>query len=177
MPKGAGPKWRRGDALSAKKLRGQTLRGVGGISTSRGGVSQIGGGGAIGIDPPRTVPYRPVVRMRFKSEDNDYITCRRWDGTTEGTEDVLVAKPWKLRHDADNYGTITSLSTTSASEVDVDDGGGGEDEETWVVTPSYETNDEIYAHAVNGTGVEVGDDELRFIDLNIDARAWAKEDA
>lgn len=175
MPKGAGPKWRRGDALSAKKLRAQTTRGIGGVSTSRGGVSQIGGGGAIGIDPPKVVPYRPIVRMRFKSQGNDYIVCRRWDGTTEGTEDVRVAKPWKLRHDADNYGTVTSLATTSASEVDVDDGGGGEDAETWIITPSYETNDEIYALAVGGTGVTVSGDELRFIDMNVDGRAWRAE--
>lgn len=115
-----------------------------------------------------------VTRLRFHSEENDYIICHSWDGTTEGTTAIYVAKPWKLRHDADNYEDVTSLSTTSASEVDVDDGGGGEDAETWIVTPSYQADDEIYAIRVPGTGVTVSSVELGLIDLNVDGRAWAK---
>lgn len=117
-----------------------------------------------------------AVRLRVHTEANDYLVCHSWDGTTEGTDAINVAKPWKLRHDADNYEDVTSLSTTSASEVDVDDGGGGEDAETWVVTPSYQADDEIYALRVPGTGVTVSSVELGLVDLNIDGRAWAKVD-
>lgn len=151
-------------------------------------LGMIYGAGGLNISPDGlTVPTtsRPlaaalaggarVTRLRFHSEENDYIICHSWDGTTEGSTAINVAKPWKLRHDADNYADVTSLSTTSADEVDVDDGGGGEDEETWVVTPSYQADDEIYALRVPGTGVTVSSVELGLIDLNIDGRAWAKE--
>jgi hypothetical protein len=35
---------------------------------------------------------------RLKSVQGDYITCRTWDGTTEGGSDVYLAKPHKLRN-------------------------------------------------------------------------------
>ena len=116
------------------------------------------------------------LRLRVHTVSDDHLVCHSWDGTTEGTDAINVAKPWKLRHDADNYETVTSVSTTSASEIDVDDGGGGADAETWVVTPSYQADDEIYALRVPGTGVTVSSVELGLVDMNIDARAWAKED-
>src|SRR5678815_5170451 len=34
---------------------------------------------------------------KFVSMANEYIVCRTWDGTTLGTTDVTVAKPYKLR--------------------------------------------------------------------------------
>jgi hypothetical protein len=150
-------------------------------------LAMIDGAGGLNISPDgisvpqqstrRATPQRAsqVVRLRFHSEQNDYIVCHAWDGTNEGTDAINVAKPWTLRHDADNYANVTSLSTTSASEVDVDDGGGGEDEETWVVTPSYQADDEIYALRTRGTGVEVSGTELGLVDLNHAGRAWAVE--
>jgi hypothetical protein len=39
-----------------------------------------------------------VGRYRVKEEHGDYLTCHDWDGTTEGTSDVYVAKEWKTRH-------------------------------------------------------------------------------
>jgi len=111
-----------------------------------------------------------LVRLRVKSESNDYLTCRTWDGLNEGASDLLVAKAWKLRHAVGNYAGLTTLTTTSAGEVAVGDGADSED---WVVTPSYEVDDEIFARYTTGTGVTVGGEELVLVDANVDGRAWA----
>jgi hypothetical protein len=34
---------------------------------------------------------------RIKSVQTDWVTCRTWDGTTEGATDVYVMKEWKVR--------------------------------------------------------------------------------
>ena len=44
-----------------------------------------GGGGASG-------PYR------VKDVEDDYLVCRTWDGTSEGTDDVYIAKEYKHRN-------------------------------------------------------------------------------
>jgi hypothetical protein len=44
-------------------------------------------------------------RFRVKSEGNDTVTCRAWDGTDEGKQDVTIAKPSGLR------GSVTGLYT------------------------------------------------------------------
>jgi hypothetical protein len=36
-------------------------------------------------------------RYKVKSEQDDYLTCRTWDGTIEGDTDIAVAKPPSLR--------------------------------------------------------------------------------
>lgn len=113
---------------------------------------------------------RPVW-VRFKSQGNDYIVCRSWNGSDEGDTDIYIAKPWKLRHTASNYETITTLTTDDAETVTVSD---GDTDETWKITPSYEVDDELYYVAVAGTGVTVsGVGELGKIDINVDGRAWA----
>jgi hypothetical protein len=38
-----------------------------------------------------------VEMMRVKALDNDELYCHTWDGETEGTELIVVAKPWELR--------------------------------------------------------------------------------
>lgn len=172
MAKSAAPWWRRGKAIGKRDMDAMSRRGVAGVSVTGGGVSQVGNGGGVGIVVPGQIPYRPLVRMRVKSQENDYIWCTRWDGVTEIPTQVQVAKPWKLRHDKDHYAGLTTLTTTSAGEVDVGD---GSDTETWVVTPSYEVDDEIYAEWVPGTGVSSGGVDLRLIDRNLDGRAWAKK--
>jgi hypothetical protein len=40
---------------------------------------------------------RPAGMYKLKSVQDDYVTARSWDGTTEGTADVLIAKEYKLR--------------------------------------------------------------------------------
>jgi hypothetical protein len=49
------------------------------------------GGGVVTI-----AAVAPVQMLRLKSIQADYLTCRTWDGTTEGSTDILVAKSYKL---------------------------------------------------------------------------------
>lgn len=114
---------------------------------------------------------RPLLRLRVKTIANDYLTCRTWDGTNEGSADINVARPVELRHDVDYYPGLTSLTTVNAQEVTATDGA---DTETWKVTPDYVVDGEIWATVSGpGTGVTVSGTELRWVDLNLAGRAWA----
>lgn len=73
------------------------------------------------------------------SESYDYLTCHTWDGTTEGTDDVLVAKPWFLRRAPFEgyerngctfaYTGVSSRTVTRTSDLSTED---------QVILPSYE---------------------------------------
>jgi hypothetical protein len=128
--------------------------------------------------PPKPI-FAPVPGLWVKlvAEFNDYLEVQAANGTTDaiapGT--FYIAKPYKLQHDADHYESVTSLSTTNPDEVEVDDGGGGEDAETWLVTPSYQVGDFLYATHSTGTGITVDGVLLDLVDFNADGRAWAVE--
>ena len=81
-------------------------------------------------------------RFRVKSEEDNHLVCRRYDGDHEGDNDVKVAKPWGLR---------------------VDDG-----VEKTTVNPRYLVDDEIHATAwpLGGTGVEVSGETVTWLDDN-----------
>jgi len=125
----------------------------------------------------KTIAYRPigkggkVTRFRYKSMGPDYLICRTWDGKTEGTEDVKVAKPYLLRRSTKRTG-YTYIYTTDymRTSIKTSDGSG----ELQVIVPAYLKNDEIWA-AKADTGVTVGGVDVTYIDLNLDARAWAKK--
>ena len=40
-----------------------------------------------------------IARLRVKSVQDDHLVCRTWDGTTEGTSDIKVAKPYVIVDD------------------------------------------------------------------------------
>ena len=40
--------------------------------------------------------------FHIKSIQDDYLTCRTWDGTSEGGSDVYVAKPYEFRRSKTN---------------------------------------------------------------------------
>lgn len=113
---------------------------------------------------------RPMKFAKVVTEYNDYLAVHSWDGTTEGTALINVAKPWKLRHDYTHYAGLTSLTTVSASEVTVTD---GTTTETWKMTPSYQAGDVIAYWNIGKTGVMVSSVELTLVDVNLDGRAWA----
>lgn len=114
-----------------------------------------------------------AIRMRVKSIANDYLTCHTWDGTNEGTVDILVAKPAELRHVLATYAQLTGFTTVGTQTATATD---GVDTETWKVTPDYVVDGEIWATLCgSGTGVTVSGAELGWIDLNLSGRAWAVE--
>lgn len=144
------------------------------IETTTGYCQQIiPGNGGIGIS-----------RLLFKEMQDDYIVCRSWDGTTEGTADIFVAKPPKLRNsvteetldgiDFEYTYTVTGadafVARTSTNQDD-------DTTETQKVVPRYILDDEIFAIPAS-TGIETVDVEtVALIDLNVDARAWAAQSA
>ena len=125
---------------------------------------------------PKVTGGSTATRLHVKSVQNDYLTCRTWDGTTEGGTDILVAKPPMLRHDASYYNISTAtLTTINQNEVEIDYSTW---KERWMVTPDYKTNTEIWAVA-GATGVMVTIDEeeveLALMDDNRNARAWGAD--
>lgn len=138
------------------------------------------------IDPSKPAPSAPgeatvtVYRFRVKSVQGDYMTCRTWDGTTEGGSDIYVAKPPKLRHSVTSESIEgTTVSYTYGSRSNNEDGyrtatAGGVDI-TEIVMPVYIDNDEIFAvKPDNGTDVTVSSVELVYLDLNVDGRCWGQ---
>lgn len=127
-------------------------------------------------------------RYRIKSYAQDHYVCRTWDGTTEGSTDVLVAKPKALRgsiasdHILDPSGSLTidisytysgNYLTRTASKT-----GGtfspGIDQEAHVIVPGFYAGltgnfDEIWASTVDSTGVAAAP---TIMDDNRDARVW-----
>jgi len=122
-----------------------------------------------------------ATRMRVKntSDFGDYIVCRTWNGTTEGTKDILVALPYLLQRtpfhgqtrNGVTYGYITNRRRTANNGTEVLTEG---------VTPSYVLSDEIWAVLAGSGGsgvVEEGTGKpARWLDKNRDGRAWAIEE-
>jgi len=125
----------------------------------------------------KTIAYRPlgrgakVTRFRYKSMSGDYLVCRTWDGTTEGDTDVKVAKPYLLRESTTRTGYTYNYTGDQARTSTKTSDGSTEDQ---VIVPAYVEDDEIWATKAD-TGVTVGGVDVTYIDLNLDARAWAKD--
>ncbi len=135
-----------------------------------------------GVDGPRQLPnaadlqnVTQIGRFRIKFIEGEYLVCVEWNGATEGTQQFNVARPFLLRtsnlaHNGVTF-VYTDNVTRTASKV-------GEDDETQVIVPAYVVDDEIVAlkGITRGTGaIGTGNTIVVWQDLNIDARAWAKQ--
>lgn len=118
-------------------------------------------------------PSVSATRMRIKSIGQNSYTCRTWDGTTEGSSDITVAKPPEMRGISSetldsvsisyDYDGDTTYTTRTASWS-----GGSEDQ--GIVPRFASSNTEIWATQPDGgTGVS----SVTWIDINVAARAWA----
>jgi len=137
-----------------------------------------------GIDPPRQldgVAHDLIElvcgRFRIKSIQGDYLICITWDGFNEGSENINVARPYLLRTVLSSHNDVTFVYpdnvTRTASAT-------GETDETQVIVPAYAVDDEIIAikGIIRGTGsLSVNNRPIVWQDMNIDARAWAKQAA
>lgn len=132
-----------------------------------------------------------VNQYRPKSIENDFYTCRLWNGTTEGTEDVFIARPFEHRvsdwdgrslaynSDGDSFTAVYAYSSATKRTKTI-----AGTAETQVLVPYFKTDfDLIYAIRVNqsitvGAGFSVltdpNGDPIRLLDLNVAGRAWAK---
>lgn len=126
-----------------------------------------------------------VVQFRVKSIDNDHLVCRLWDGETQGTADIRVAKPYELRVTPFNLKTIDGFSYVYPSvsyERTVTDTSDSSTEDQ-VIVPEYRLPVDdyegciIYAITpVMGLTVELNSTETVWLDINADGRAWAESD-
>ena len=119
---------------------------------------------------------RGTIRMEVVSESDDHIVCKYIgiDGVAYAS-DINVAKPYLLRRtpfDGVARAGITYTYTASNTRTASD----GVDQETQVIVPSYAAGEPVFISSVQPhTGVVLSDVNLRLVDMNIDARAWAKE--
>ncbi len=114
-----------------------------------------------------------LTRVRVKEIFNNHLRCRNWDDTTEGDDDFLVAKPFKLRHLVDEYPQLTGLTTIDINTVTATGTvEGASATETWLTTPNYVVDDNLFM-APARTGLTIEGHELTYIDANTDARRWA----
>ena len=122
-------------------------------------------------------PPANLQRMRVKGEENDYLRCVTWDGTTEGTDTILVAKPYDLQRTPFNGNTVNNKTY---AYLDVDRRQVDDSSRTYIETirENYYTDAEIYAEyrPQGDTGVTTtGGTEVYWIDSNQAARKWMRE--
>lgn len=94
--------------------------------------------------------------FRVKTISFSFLTCRTWEGTTDGDTDIMVAKPQELRGNATRTVTVGSASGIES------------------IFPPYLVNSLIYGLKPEGktdvSGGGVG--FIEWIDANVDARRW-----
>jgi hypothetical protein len=160
-------RWRRGEPVSARKLDKLSDAVLRGRPVPTGPV-QV---------PGRSVAS-PIVQARLVSVGNDTLQVVTWDGTTEGADEITVAKPFLLRRtpfDGETWNGV-DYTYTSATERSGDDGTNTEDQ---VVIPPYVADDVVYIVRVFGgtDTVDGASAPVAWLDLNVDGRAWAKQAA
>lgn len=116
-------------------------------------------------------PGSGLRRLLIKDIGNDHLVCREWDGQSEGTLDVLVAKPQLLQHDVDLYPQLTTLVTVDEQTVTAGDGSGTE---TWVVSPAYTADLSEVLASPFASGLTVGGQPVLLMDTNMAGRVWAE---
>jgi hypothetical protein len=134
-----------------------------------------------------------VKQYRLKSIQNDFYSCRSWNGSTEGTTDIFIARPFQHRvsdwngrsiaYSSDGDAFTATYAYTSATKRTKTIAGVAE---TQVLVPYFKNDfDILYAVDVKEP-IKVGaaftaltdpnGSPITIIDLNVDGRAWAKLD-
>jgi hypothetical protein len=121
-----------------------------------------------------------VTRYRVKEDLGACLKCVSWNGTTEGTSYIYVAKPFTLQNlrtsaikqtitytltystDTEGSGYKYWVRTVSGSDGSL---------ETQDITPPYLLNDEIRAASIPAETLD--SQSCAAVDLNNDGRAWA----
>lgn len=104
-----------------------------------------------------------ATRMRIKSIQNEYCTCRTYDGTTEGDTDIFVAKSKDSRTSAatiSHSGLTWDVTYTNQNQRTCTTGSGAQQQQMEQrLTPPYTVDDVLFAvRALNGTGVTTATD-------------------
>lgn len=118
-------------------------------------------------------PPSAAVRMRVKTIQGDYLSCLTWDGSTEGTDPIAVARPWDLRRSPFDGQTVNGISYTYTSDVQRTATLTGVSE-IQLITPDYFVDAEIFVISAT-TGVTASGNPVHYLDLNTSARAWYRQ--
>lgn len=120
-----------------------------------------------------------ITTWHLKSVSDEYLVCRSWDGENEGTQDVKIAKPSKLRSSIDEEtidGTLVTYTNYDAENQTRHASAGvapNTTEEDQVIVPRYLQDDVIYAVKAKTMAADEDGKDIALMDLNIDGRAWA----
>lgn len=130
-----------------------------------------------GLDTlPQWIIVGGMTSTRYKVTQihDDFVTCRTYDGTTTGTEDVKIAKPYLLRRTTMRDGTWEWQADRQSRKSGTS---------TEFTTQSYKAGDEIYAITCDvGTVKDYSVspaktlDDVTELDMNIDGRLWCSDD-
>ena len=118
------------------------------------------------------------LRVKNFSDFPDSLLCVTWDGETEGADEFHVAKPFGLRRTPFHGQTVDGITYTFSGMIRRTASKSGIPSETQVIIPGYFVDGELYAASglAGASGVDVaGVGVTDFMDVNIDARAWAAE--
>lgn len=111
-----------------------------------------------------------VVKQVF----NDYTLCDRIDAAgAVMAEDIPIAKPPELRHAASWYDGVTTITTVDAQTVTA---ATGSVSETWEVYWPYIVDTTLIVAIYATTGVTVGSDAVRWLELNLGQRRWTLQE-
>lgn len=115
---------------------------------------------------------------KLQSVQDDYLTCRSWDGTNMGTQDILIAKDHKLRtslQTATIYGVVHNYTYAAGPDANnkqrTNTWPGAGNTENELVTPAWLVNDIIYAMPAK-TDLTVAGKKLGLLDVR-PCRQWA----
>lgn len=121
------------------------------------------------------------TQYHLKTVQSDYITCRTWDGSSDGATDIHIAKPYKWRNsiasDLLQGITHTYTYTSNVDGLGVDNvsriNSWSSTSETEMMFPVWVFNEIIHAVPMNHTGVTVSGKELKLLMVS-SPRQWGK---
>lgn len=149
-----------------------TLRGIIGgrkINHPEGGFSLV-------IDPATIGAGGGLSTYRVKSRTGEYLVCRTWDGTTEGSTDVKVAKSFSCRRPTTETlgGVAITYAYTNGSDSlnDSRTATGTGVSETQMVVPYWTVDGVIAVATIAYSGVTADGADLKLIEVS--ARCWAQ---
>lgn len=162
--------WRPGEPLDHRKLN-QVIEQVNAMIKGARPPQQI-------FPTPGDVPPPVIQRLQIVSISGDYLICNPFKGAIADTaSEIQVAKPFELRRSVVEWQDLTFTYTSDQERTAFNEDA---EEEEQIVVPLYVAGDTILAanNIVGGSGVvDAKDQDLGWIDLNLAARAWAKNDA
>jgi hypothetical protein len=160
------------EASDSKRLATMESGATPSSTTGSGGsvADSTGGTGATGAQGPEGPPGPPgsdapalALQLRIIAIFDNHLSCANSDSDT-----ILVVRPFRLRRLAyegiSGYAYVNSQQRTYTT---------GSITETHSITPSYSINDYIYAGKL-ASSITIGSTSFDYVDLNTDARTWAR---